>query len=406
MHWTKKLVWWICLTWPLYLSCCISELSEKYEDCLIYIRGDGNVNNNNKERLKIFNTFLSSHRLIKVPINHKTYHHFLGGGSFDSEIDIILQSQDSPYTETISNIYCSNDDPTIDSHHDVIISAFSLPYSEPEDEEQDLLEAPRIDHTRHKILWTDEGILKYQLTIAERLSELRMRWSIPSSKTSLSILLSSTNDILNKAAISTNKSVNLNVHKPIKSSKTPKEIRDSEFVLKKLARKLKATGSDDSIAERDIKQALAIKKGEHRKLVRKCKQKQDMYQNEKLFTLISNSPGSAFNFIKSARPSSTLQVPYISVSDKKYAGSRVIDGLYESILRLKTVQPEVLEASPLHAELLVDYKHIKDLCANKVDLPPIPMSVSSDILYRIKPAVSDFFSITASHFVNAWTDPF
>ena len=173
--------------------------------------------------------------------------------------------------------------------------------------------------------------------------------------------------------------------------------------LQKLSHLAKVTDYHDDIAKEDANKALALKKVEHRALIRKCKHKEDMHQNEKLLTLISSKPGSAFKFIKSSRPSSTLQVPYISVGDKKYAGDRVIDGLYESILKLKTIQSDVLEASPLNAELQADYKHIKDLCANKTDLPPISMTVSSDILNRIKPAVSDFFSITANHFINAGT---
>ena len=48
-----------------------------------------------------------------------------------------------------------------------------------------------------------------------------------------------------------------------------------------------------------------------------------------------------------------------------------------------------------------DYEYIKYLCAHKTDLPPISMEKSSSILRSIKPAVSDFFSITARHFTHA-----
>jgi hypothetical protein len=73
----------------ILLSNCLDELIERYDDCLIFIRGDGNVNTNNRERTKTFASFLSNYRLLQTPLNHKTYHHFLGGGSFDSNIDII-----------------------------------------------------------------------------------------------------------------------------------------------------------------------------------------------------------------------------------------------------------------------------------------------------------------------------
>ena len=48
-----------------------------------------------------------------------------------------------------------------------------------------------------------------------------------------------------------------------------------------------------------------------------------------------------------------------------------------------------------------DYKYIKYLCANKCDLPPISFTQSSSILHKLKPSVSDFFSVTPNHFIHA-----
>ena len=58
----------------------------------IFIRGDSNVNTNNTVRLNIFNDFKSSLKMFSVPIEHKTYHHFLGNGLFDSNIDVIMHA--------------------------------------------------------------------------------------------------------------------------------------------------------------------------------------------------------------------------------------------------------------------------------------------------------------------------
>ena len=80
------------------LNNCIADLTDKYGDeCLIFLRGDANVNHNNHDRMKVFSNFLASHNLIHVPISHKTYHHFLGGGAFDSNIDIICHSKASSF---------------------------------------------------------------------------------------------------------------------------------------------------------------------------------------------------------------------------------------------------------------------------------------------------------------------
>ena len=75
----------------------------------------------------------------------------------------------------------------------------------------------------------------------------------------------------------------------------------------------------------------------------------------------------------------------------------MVDGLFESISLLKTLDPDQLAASPYHASLIEDYQNIRYLCANKSDLP----SISTEILYKIKPGVNDLFSITARHFINA-----
>ena len=93
------------------LSNCITDLRFKYEECMIFIRGDGNTNNNNKERIRIFKYFLSSHNLVQININHCTYHHFLGGGAFDSNIDVILQPKNLPNQEFVLEIFCSKDFP-------------------------------------------------------------------------------------------------------------------------------------------------------------------------------------------------------------------------------------------------------------------------------------------------------
>ena len=54
----------------------------------------------------------------------------MGAGLFDSNIDIIAQSENSAYSEEVTNIYCGKDYPEIDSHHDIILSSVALPLKE------------------------------------------------------------------------------------------------------------------------------------------------------------------------------------------------------------------------------------------------------------------------------------
>ena len=78
------------------LRIIIEEIQERYPDCLLFLRGDCNVNLKNKDRNNIFMDFCSNLRLRNVPLLHKTYHHFIGEGLFDSNIDVILHSENAP----------------------------------------------------------------------------------------------------------------------------------------------------------------------------------------------------------------------------------------------------------------------------------------------------------------------
>ena len=90
------------------LKTFLDDQLDTHPQLLIFLRGDSNVNNNNKDRVKIVGNFLRSLKLVSIPISHKTYHHFLGGGLFDSNIDIIAQTKHEEINEEISNIRCSS----------------------------------------------------------------------------------------------------------------------------------------------------------------------------------------------------------------------------------------------------------------------------------------------------------
>ena len=383
------------------LKACIDELSETYKDSLIYIRGDGNVNRNNTERYKIFSSFLSSSNLRYVPTNHTTYHHFLGEGSFDSDIDIILQPSNFSSSETVTSIHCNKVFADIDSHHDIIISKLVLPAAESTDPE--IKKAPKVHNTRNKIIWSEEGIVRYQTEVANKLSELRKTWLNPLSKTSLSVLLYKTCQVLKTTAMATNKSIDLSVSRKPKVKRIPEEIRVSMTTLKAAhGDKVSATVHRNVSQLEAATKALQGAKKAHRSLVRKFRVREQTQLNRKLYYILKNNPTAAFNIIKKSKAScNSFQVPHIMVEGKKYGGDMVIDGFYASLLKLKSLDEIDLAANPDNDDLQADYLNIKYLCNNKTDLPPIALSKSSSILKRIKPAVSDFNSITAKHFINA-----
>ena len=258
------------------LSNCINAIGEKYADCLVFIRGDGNVNQNNIDRVKIFSHFLSTHNLINIPLDHKTYHHFLGGGAFDSSIDILIHSKESLHTESVSKIFCQKDYPDIDSHHDPILSHVQLPHQVLAGvQDQELLAAPRINHHRYRIDWSEEGINNYEQLVGPQLSRIRQRWLNPSSKSSISVLLATTNNILSKAAIQTNKAIDLNSINNLKSKKKPLEIRISEKNLVKAHKKVATNATVDANKLETLKSDLKLAKLKHRKSVRSVKNQVD-----------------------------------------------------------------------------------------------------------------------------------
>ena len=147
------------------LDNCLQTLSEKHPEALIYIRGDANVNRKNTIRKIIFEKFCQDWDLDETKILHPTYHHFVGDGMYDSQLDVLLFSRSSNSKETLIKIHCKLDNPLLTSHHDALLSTFSLPEVEHPQFVQNP-SAPRVENDRMKIHWSDTGIESYKLSIA------------------------------------------------------------------------------------------------------------------------------------------------------------------------------------------------------------------------------------------------
>ena len=109
------------------LKNCLNELIDMYDSPVLFLRGDANSNPKNVSRFSLLTRFIQEYSLNQARIPHPTYHHFVGEGKFDSNIDIILYSDDSQVQENISQIWCKLEHPEITSHHDIIKSKFTLP---------------------------------------------------------------------------------------------------------------------------------------------------------------------------------------------------------------------------------------------------------------------------------------
>ena len=103
----------------------VTELDGKYPEASIYIRGDLNAIPKDKNRKIIFKKLCDDLDLAETTVEHPTYHHFLGDGRSDSQLDVLLHSKKS--SETLLKIICKLENPLVTSHHDALLSSFLLP---------------------------------------------------------------------------------------------------------------------------------------------------------------------------------------------------------------------------------------------------------------------------------------
>ena len=377
----------------------LDDLLQTHPDYNVYIRGDSNVNNNNKARVNIFDNFKDHFKIISVPTLHKTYHHFLGGGLFDSDIDVIMHLSHQFGAEEIENVYCKTEYPIINSHHDVIFSNFSLPIV-PVEAPPTKSTAPVIPNVRKRIVWNDENLTEYRALLGNNLVDLRERWALSSSRTCVSLLLQQTYEILSSAASATNKSLDLSCTIRSTPAKVPRLIKSSQNILKRRHRIFtKCLGTAHaSSASFHLKRA----KANHRRLIRQYSGAKNTAEDQRMSSLLSStSSSSVYRKIKSIKSSSFKQIPFLKVGTETFHGEDVKDGFFESISKLKMKEPNSCHSDTAINQHLEDYKHILDICKNKVDLPRISLYDSTKILKSMKAHVNDFYSLTPAHFIHA-----
>ena len=95
------------------LRICLEGVAVQYPGAILFIRGDSNVNRNNRNRVTLLNQFVEKFELQRVSSHHDTYHHFVGGGKYDSDIDVLLHSDLPGVSEEIISIMCKHDHPSI-----------------------------------------------------------------------------------------------------------------------------------------------------------------------------------------------------------------------------------------------------------------------------------------------------
>ena len=383
------------------LASYIEDLQEQHGDCPIFIRGDANASSKNPTRAPIFKQFLSQHDLQRVQITHNTYHHFVGNGEFDSDLDVVIFSKLPSVSESIDDVICKLKNPLISSHHDLVVSSFSLPQFTPLPPSLKNIIAPRIPNGRQKVLWSQEGVNLYQERLGMGLVELRQRWQGAASSPSLmSILLSSTYSLMQATAASTNKVIDLGKIRAQKVTKSPL-ISRLQRILLRAQRNLESISSSPSVTPAKVSAAKAALNSAREELTQATRAQTRQQSLERDSKLATSNFQSLFKSIKSSRSASGSKISSIRVGDQVYQGDSVPDGFFHSMSNLKHPDMGPIYSSPHFQSTMSDFKNIVKICESGARIPPIPPEVSLDILFSVRADVNDFYSITANHFINA-----
>ena len=386
---------------------CIEELSVLLNDPPVYIRGDANVNPKNQVRVPVFKQFIHDFCLRNSPIAHKTYHHFTGNGLYDSNIDILLHPVKINASEVVSRILCINDYPELQSHHDVIMSQFTIPGLVQNSSTADVISAPRIQHTRKKIHWSDDGIDDYANLLKPQLERIRQNWFDPSSQASMSLLMQMNTSVMSKCAELTNKSAVIGAKKVQKPDKVPAVIKKAKDKMNKIHKKLQTIQLDHTSEPSTMiaaKLSFNEARRNYRQTVRKYQLGADMDWDQTLFSIAKNKPGRVYDHIKACRRTKPTQIEKLTVGEKIYLGSAVPDGFYDSMSSLKQCDYGQLGRDPNLADQLSNYQHLQKLLQDQHSIPPISVTQSAELLKRMKKDVKDFYGITALHFTNAGSE--
>ena len=378
------------------LSDTLDELSSLYPASPVYLRGDFNVSGKNQLRSGLLDYFVCHHGLVQVDINHPTYHHFTGNGASDSCLDRIFFPRNFVHPESLDMIICKLNHPLIDSHHDILISTWTLFDEALEDNKAMNITAPKVDNTRHKVLWSDSGVAAFQELVFPHLERLQTLWLSSPTKTSVSLLLESTTRVLTTCASVTNKTVSLARSPSVKSRYTPRAVRHSARKLLKKSKMVKMLSIEpvDLALLEAAKNDFKTSRIEHRRLVRHYKAKDSFTRDSNLMS----SPKETYSRIRASKRSKAGKINKLKVGNKVYDGEHVPDGFFDSISKLKSRNIQAIQSSNHFHDFSRIYEHILKLCSEGATIPAVSEKESLELLKKMKPYVCDYYSITPNHY--------
>ena len=108
-----------------------------------------------------------------------------------------------------------------------------------------------------------------------------------------------------------------------------------------------------------------------------------------------------YSQVRKTRDQAANKISELRVGDKLYEGEHVPDGFYNSISQLKKLDHSALTVSPSFISATEEYRNILKLCTTGTKVPLMSKKTATDILKSIRPMVSNYYSITAAHYLNS-----
>ena len=210
--------------------------------------------------------------------------------------------------------------------------------------------------------------------------------------------------VLSEAALLFNKSVTISTAVLPKTHKVPVSIKTSNARLAKYARKLRIQLLDGryhaSVVEKS-RTNYKTQKALHRQLVRRIRMQDNIKRDKLMHSVLESDPSKFFKLARSSRMLKTEPIKQLIVRHKVYDGDQVCDGFFDSISYLKTKAHKDLEACDVFSAANEEYNNILKICHQGPKIPQITLEQTKKILFSLRPAVSDYASITANHYRHA-----
>ena len=368
----------------------------------VYIRGDANVNPGNTARCNLFQHFLTRHSLTSLPLHHNTHHHFTGGGASDAQLDVLLYSGPPALAESLTSITCGLENPLISSHHDLVTSSFPSRVV-PATNAPQATTAPRVPNTRVRVRWDEEGMENYQSLLSTTLPFLQDTLTSPSSSALASILIDSTNTALRRAAECSFRTVKLS-SKPKALANHNSEVAAAQRAALLEHRGLRALLSSPLSSPAALTAARASSSAASaalRAAVRRSYQEAASKRDTLLHSVLSSDPTRLFKAVRSSQRSGDPALHQLQVGDRTYTGEAVPDGFYDALTALKVPDPATLTSNPSFITARENYRHILEICKAGPPIPSISPPEAQKLLERLRPDVTDYFSISAHHYLAA-----